>query len=182
MSNGTTTVITVYGHNKTIDKIAVSQFDKSEGDGYSYGCYGYSNNSNAGIYCGTINRLKLEGDSWVFAKIISENTQYTLDAFLPLKFDMILNLDDRAIQKILGKVDFREIAEALKEKNEAIQEKIFNNMSKRAVQMIKEDMEYMGSIRITDVKKAQEKIINIIRCLEQTGEIIIPYLKGETME
>jgi flagellar motor switch protein FliG len=55
-------------------------------------------------------------------------------------------------------------------------------MSKRAVQMLIEDMEYMGPVRRTDVKEAQEKIINIIRHLGQTGEIIIPYPKGETTE
>jgi hypothetical protein len=177
MSNGGTTVITVYGHNKIIDKIAVSQFDNFGGDFYHH-----SNDANAQIYCDTINRLKLEGDSWVFAKIISENTQYTLDAFLPLKFDIILNLDDRAIQTVLSIVHFQEIAKALKGKNEAIQEKILNNMSKRAAGMLKEDMEYLGPIGITDIKEAEEKIITIIRHLEQTGEIIIPYLKGETAE
>jgi flagellar motor switch protein FliG len=177
MGNGKTAVITVYGHNKVIDKIAVSQFDKSEG-----GYYSYSNDSNAKTYCDTINTLKLEGESWVFAKIVSENTQYTLDAFLPLKFDTILNLDDKSVQKILREVDYQEIAKALKGENEAIQEKIFNNMSRRAAQMLKEDMKFMGPIRIIDIKEAQEKILNIIRHLEQTGEIVIAYSKGETTE
>jgi hypothetical protein len=177
MSNEKSTVITVYGHNKVIDKIAVSLFDKSK-DSY----YVHSDDSNAKTYCDTINGLKLEGDSWIFAKIVSENTQYTLDAFLPLKFDIILSLDDKAIQKILREVDEQEIAKALKGSNEMVQEKIFNNMSKRAAQMLKEDIDYIGPVRIIDVKKAQEKIINIIHCLEQAGEIVIPFFKGETPE
>jgi hypothetical protein len=177
MSNEKSTVITVYGHNKVIDKIAVSLFDKSKGDYYSP-----SDESNAKTYCGTINGLKLEGESWVFAKIVSENTQYALDAFLPVKFDIILNLDDRAIQKILREVDSQELAKALKERNEMVQEKIFKNMSKRAVQMLKEDMDLMGPVRITDVKETQEKIVSIICHLEQTGEIIVPFIKGETIE
>jgi hypothetical protein len=177
MGNEKSAVITVYGHNNVIDRIAVSLFDKSK-DGY----YGHSDDSNAKIYCDTINGLKLEGESWVFAKIVSENTQYTLDAFLPLKFDIMAKLDDRAIQKILREVDEQELAKALKEKNGMIQEKIFNNMSKRAAQMLKEDMSFMGPVRIIDAKAAQEKIVNIIRRLEQTGEIVIPFSKGEIAE
>jgi flagellar motor switch protein FliG len=142
----------------------------------------YNNDSNAKTYCDTINSLKLKGESWVFAKIVSENTQYTLDAFLPLKFDIILNLDDRAIQKVLRKVDSQELVKALKDKNEMVQEKIFNNMSKRAAQMLKEDMKFMGPMRVEDVENAEEKIVNIIRHLEQTGEIVIPYSEGETLK
>ncbi|MDR1931383.1 MAG: hypothetical protein LBQ57_01035 [Spirochaetales bacterium] len=168
MSNKKSIVVTVYGHNKTIDRLAVSSFD--------------NNDSNAETYCNTINLLELKGDTWVFAKQISENTQYSVNTFFPLKFDVITALDDRAIQKILREVDSRDIVTALKGENEAIQEKIFHNMSKRAVQMVKEDMEYMGPVRITDVKKSQEKFLNIIRCLEQTGEIVIAYSKGETKE
>jgi flagellar motor switch protein FliG len=177
MGNGKSTVITVYGHNKTIDKIAVSLFDKSES-----GHYGYDTDSNAETYCNTINGLKLEGESWILAKLVSENTQYELDAFLPAKFALIAELDDRAIQKILRETDSQDIAKALKGENEAVQEKIFNNMSKRAAEMLKEDMEYMGPVRITDVKDAQEKILGIIQHLEQTGEIVIQCSQGRMIE
>jgi hypothetical protein len=78
MGNEKTTVITVYGHNKAIDKIAVSLFDTPKRDYYSP-----IDDSNAKTYCDTINDIKLEGESWVSAKIVSENVQYTLDAFLP---------------------------------------------------------------------------------------------------
>jgi flagellar motor switch protein FliG len=174
MNGEKSTVITVYGHNRTIDKIAVSLFDKSEA-----GYHGYD--KNAKTYCDTINSLDLKGESWVFAKVISENTQYSPEAFLPLKFDILLTFDDRAIQKILREVDSQDIAKALKDKNEAVQDKIFKNMSKRAAQMLKEDMEYMGPVRITDVKEAQNKVLDIIRRLEQSGEIVILY-KGDIIE
>jgi hypothetical protein len=177
MGNGKSIVITVYGHNRIIDNIAVSLFDQSES-----GHYGYNNDSNAETYCNTINDLKLEGESWVFAKLVSANTQYGLDAFLPEKFDLILKLDDRAIQKTLREIDSRDIANALKGENEAVQKKIFYNMSKRAAEMLKEDMEYMGPIRITEVKEAQEKILGIIHHLEQTGEIVIQWSKGGMIE
>jgi flagellar motor switch protein FliG len=166
MSNGKNIVITVYGHNKTIDQIAVGSFDRNE--------------SGAETYCSTINNLELKGDAWVFAKPISENTRYSLNAFFPLKFDIIITLHDLAIQKILREVDSYEIAKALKGENETIKEKIFNNMSKRAAKMLKEDMECMGPIRTSDVKEAQEKILMIIRHLEEVGEIVIAYFKGET--
>jgi flagellar motor switch protein FliG len=173
MRNGRTIVITAYGHNKDIDKIAVSSFENSE-NGY------YNRGSDAETYCNTINSLQLKGDSWIFAKAVSENTQYGLDEFLPLKFsDVIIKLDNMAIQKILRATDALELAKSLKGQDEPVKEKILSNMSKRASQMLKEDIEYMGPIRIEDVKESQEKILNIIRHLEQTGEIVITYYKGE---
>ena len=179
MGAGRDIVVTVYGHDKTIDKIAVSTFDKPDN---LYGPYGYMNNSDAITYCDALNSLELNGNSWVFAKIISEYAQYTLDSFLPLKFDIIWKLDDRTIQKVLRAVDSREIAMALKGEKEAVMEKVFSNMSERVAQMVKEDMECMGSIRKIDVNKSREKIIDIIRRLEETGEIVISYDKGETIE
>ena len=172
-------VITAYGHEKTIDKIAVSLFDEPD---TAYGYYNRDNESNAKMYCNTINNLELKGDSWVFAKIIPANTQLTLDTFIPGKFDIILELDDRSLQKVLREIDSRELAMALKGENEAMHEKVFRNMSKRAAQMFKEDMEYMGPVRKQDVKEAQEKILTIIHHLEDTGEIVISYYPGETIE
>ena len=171
-------VVTVYGREKEIDKIVISSFDEVR-EGY----YGYSD-ENAKTYCKNINNLKLEGESWVSAKIISEYTQYTLEELLPLRFDTILlnYLDDRSIQKIMREFGYKELALALKGESEALQEKIFNNMSKRAVQMLKEEMEYMGPIAIEAKYSAQEKIVNIIRHLEDTGEIVFTYNKGETVE
>ena len=74
---------------------------------------------------------------------------------------------------MLREVDNNELAVALKSTNEEVQEVIFNNMSKRLAVMIREDMEYMGPVRMKDVEEAQQKIVNIIRKLEDTGEIII---------
>ena len=88
-------------------------------------------------------------------------------------FEDILTLDDKSIQRVLREVDNNELAVALKSTNEEVQEVIFNNMSKRLAVMIREDMEYMGPVRMKDVEEAQQKIVNIIRKLEDTGEIII---------
>ncbi len=88
-------------------------------------------------------------------------------------FEDIVLLDDRSIQKVLRYVELSDLAKALKNVDPEVQDKVFRNMSKRAVQMLKEDMEYMGPIRLRDVEEAQQKIVKIIRDLEEKGEIII---------
>ena len=88
-------------------------------------------------------------------------------------FEDILLLEDRAIQRVLRDVDNNDLATALKSANEQVQNAIFNNLSKRLAVMIKEDMEFMGPVRMKDVEEAQQKIVNIIRKLEDSGEIVI---------
>jgi len=88
-------------------------------------------------------------------------------------FEDIVMLDDRSIQKVMREVDSQELAKALKSVDTEVQDKIFKNMSKRAATMLKEDMEYMGPVRLKDVEEAQQKIVSIIRHLEDTGEIVI---------
>ncbi|MBQ4284087.1 MAG: flagellar motor switch protein FliG [Lachnospira sp.] len=88
-------------------------------------------------------------------------------------FEDILSLDDRAIQRVLRDVDNSTLALALKGATEEVQNVILNNLSKRLAAMIKEDMEYMGPVRMKDVEEAQQKIVNIIRKLEDSAEIVI---------
>lgn len=88
-------------------------------------------------------------------------------------FEDVLLLDDRAIQRVLRDVDNNDLAIALKGSNEQVQAAIFNNLSKRLAVMIKEDMEFMGPVRMKDVEEAQQKIVNIIRKLEDSAEIVI---------
>jgi flagellar motor switch protein FliG len=88
-------------------------------------------------------------------------------------FEDIVMLDDRAIQKVLREVDSQELSKALKSVDTEVQDKIFKNMSKRAAQMLKEDMEFMGPVRLKDVEESQQKIVSIIRHLEDTGEIVV---------
>ncbi|GAE88959.1 flagellar motor switch protein FliG [Acetivibrio straminisolvens] len=88
-------------------------------------------------------------------------------------FEDILTLDNRSIQRFLREVDNNQLAIALKGTKEEVQSKIFANMSKRMAEMVKEDMEFMGPVRIKDVDEAQQKIVNVIRKLEDAGEIVI---------
>ena len=88
-------------------------------------------------------------------------------------FEDILLLDDRAIQRVLREVDNADLELALKSTTEEVQNVIFKNLSKRLAAMIKEDMEFMGPVRMKDVEEAQQKIVGIIRRLEDSAEIVI---------
>ncbi len=88
-------------------------------------------------------------------------------------FEDILKVDDKGIQAILKEVDNEELCLALKTGSDELKEKIYSNMSARAAELIKEDMEYMGPVRLSDVEAAQQRIVDIARRLEDAGEIII---------
>ena len=88
-------------------------------------------------------------------------------------FEDILSLDDRAIQRVLRDVDNADLALALKGATEEVQNVILNNLSKRLAVMIREDMDFMGPVRMKDVEEAQQKIVNVIRKLEDSAEIVI---------
>ena len=88
-------------------------------------------------------------------------------------FEDILTLDNRSIQRFLRDVENNQLAIALKGATDEVQKTIFANMSKRLAEMIKEDIEFMGPVRLKDVEESQQKIVNIIRKLEDAGEIVI---------
>jgi flagellar motor switch protein FliG len=86
-------------------------------------------------------------------------------------FEDIIQLDDRAIQQILKEVDVKELALALKGVNDDVRGKVYRNMSERAVNMLKEDMDFMGPVKVRQVEEAQQKVVAVIRRLEEAGEI-----------
>ncbi len=88
-------------------------------------------------------------------------------------FEDIVVLDDRSIQQVLREVDTKELAIALKGTSDEVQEKIYGNMSERAAAIIKEDLEFMGPVRVKTVEEAQQKIVAVIRRLEDAGQIVI---------
>lgn len=88
-------------------------------------------------------------------------------------FEDIINLDNTSIQRIIREVDTKDLALALKGSSEEVADAVFRNQSKRASAALKEDIEYLGPVRLVDVEKAQQNIVNIIRRLEEAGEIII---------
>lgn len=88
-------------------------------------------------------------------------------------FEDIIRLDDRSLQRVLREVDMKELGLALKGATEDLRTKFFKNMSKRAAEMLQEDMDYMGPVRVKDVEESQQKVVNIVRGLEEQGEIVI---------
>lgn len=96
-------------------------------------------------------------------------------------FEDVVMLEDKSIQSLLKEVDAKELATALKGVNPNVQEKIFRNMSERAVAMLREDMEFMGPVRMRVVEESQQKIVSVIRRLEETGEIVINRAAEEDM-
>ena len=88
-------------------------------------------------------------------------------------FEDIVNLDSVSIQRFIREIDNADLSVALKSSTDEVKECIYANMSKRMAEMLSEDMEFMGPVRLRDVEEAQQKIVNVIRKLEEAGEIII---------
>jgi len=94
-------------------------------------------------------------------------------------FEDILRVNDKGIQAVLKEVDNQELALALRTASEDLKQKIFKNMSERAAQLIREEMEFMGPVRLSDVEAAQQKIVDVVRRLEDAGEVIVAGKGGE---
>lgn len=96
-------------------------------------------------------------------------------------FEDIISLDSRAIQRVLREVENSDLSLALKGSSQEVANVIYSNMSKRLAEMIKEDMEYMGPVKLRDVEDAQQRIVSIIRKLEDAGEIVISRGGGDEL-
>jgi len=92
---------------------------------------------------------------------------------LMFTFEDIIYCDDAGIQKALREIESKDLALALKAANEEVGNKVFRNMSERSREMIKEEIEFMGPVRLKNVEEAQQKIVAIIRRLEETGELVV---------
>lgn len=88
-------------------------------------------------------------------------------------FEDILRVDDRGVQNIMKEIDNEQLALALKTATPELKDKFLRNMSKRASEMIREEMEYMGPVRLADVEAAQQAIVDVVRRLEEQGDVII---------
>ncbi len=95
-------------------------------------------------------------------------------------FEDIKLVNDKGIQAVLKEVENDELSLALKTASEQLQQKIFTNMSERAASMVKEDMEFMGPVRVSDVEAAQQRIVDIVRRLEESGDVMIEGRGGDS--
>ena len=96
-------------------------------------------------------------------------------------FEDIVQIDDRSLQLVLRQVDTKDLSLALKATPPEVAEKVFKNMSTRAGDMLREEIEFMGPVKIRDVEEAQQKVVGVIRALEEKGEIVISRGKGDEM-
>ena len=96
-------------------------------------------------------------------------------------FDDIVMIDDRGIQKLLGEVDQKDLILSLKAAQTDVAEKVYKNMSKKRMETVKEELQYMGPVKIKDVEEAQQRIVNVVRALEEKGDIVISRGGGEEM-
>src|ERR1035437_396945 len=121
-----------------------------------------------------LNRVDRSTEKAIMEKL-EENNPDLADEIkrLMFVFDDILLLDDRTIQQILREIDSKDLVLALKGASEECKNKVLKNMSSRARQMILEDMEVMGPVRLKTTEEAQQKIVNVIRQLEEMGEIVV---------
>jgi len=121
-----------------------------------------------------MNRMDRSTEKAVMEKLEEESPELADDIKrLMFVFDDIMLIDDRAIQMVLRDVDQKDIVLALKGASDQVKSKILKNMSQRARQMVLEDMEVMGPVRLKNSEEAQQKIVNVIRRLEETGEITV---------
>ncbi|MEI7657787.1 MAG: flagellar motor switch protein FliG [Phycisphaerae bacterium] len=95
-------------------------------------------------------------------------------------FEDILKVNDKGIQSVLKEIENSDLSLALKTASEPLKEKIFKNMSERAAALIKEDMQYMGPVKVSDVEAAQQRVVDIVRRLEESGDVVVEGRGGDT--
>jgi flagellar motor switch protein FliG len=126
------------------------------------------------------NRMDRTTGRTVLEKIETENPQLAASIRdLMFVFDDILLIDDNGITEILKRADKKTLTIALKGTSEELQNQFFRNMSSRAVELMKEEMEFMGPIKLKDVEKSQHEVVEIVRQLEEEGIIAIGGGGGE---
>ncbi|MEW5723192.1 MAG: flagellar motor switch protein FliG [Thermodesulfobacteriota bacterium] len=127
-----------------------------------------------------LNQVDQSTENAILSKIEEDKMELANDIRkLMFVFDDLVNLDDRGIRAILKEVNNEELTMALKTASEGMMDKIFKNLSERAAEMIKEDLEVMGPVRLADVEKAQQSILRVAKKLEAEGKIIIGKSGGE---
>ena len=127
-----------------------------------------------------LNRVKVSYSK----EILNEMTNMDPDIAAEIKrqmflFEDLINLQDKDLQKVLREIDRKDLTLSLKITDEKLKEKIFANMSERAAELLKEELEYMGMVKLKEVEAAQARIIDVVKSLEESGEISLN-LKGNS--
>jgi flagellar motor switch protein FliG len=121
-----------------------------------------------------LTRMDKTNEGGIMAKI-AEKSQPLADAIRALMFvfDDLIKLDDRGIQELMKEISKEDLPVALRGANSDVKDKFFKNMSSRAAEMLKDDMEAKGPVRVSDVEKAQQNILKVCRKLEEEGRIVV---------
>ncbi|MCR5559401.1 MAG: flagellar motor switch protein FliG [Schwartzia sp.] len=129
-----------------------------------------------------LNRVDRTTEKTIIETLEVDNPELTEEIKrLMFVFEDIVMLDDRSLQMVLREVDGKDLSLALKATPKEVATKVFKNMSTRAAEMLKEEIEFMGPVKIRDVEEAQQKIVNVIRNLEDKSEIVVYRGKGDEM-
>ena len=130
-----------------------------------------------------LNRVDRTSEKAIIETLEVDNPELTEEIKkLMFVFEDIVMIDDRSIQRILRDVDNKDLSLSLKATPKEVADKVFKNMSSRAADMLREEIEFMGPVKIRDVEEAQQRIVNVIRSLEDKGEIVVARGgKGEEM-
>ena len=129
-----------------------------------------------------LNEIDRSSEEQILSSIEEENEEMAEEVRqLMFIFEDLCKVDDRAFREILKHVDKQELTLALRTASEELKEKFFSNMSERAREMLQEDMEIMGPVRISDVEEAQQKILRAARQLESEGKVILGKGKEDTL-
>lgn len=152
-------VLTLYGKGEDVTELSINLF--TEG--------------SAKRHCRNVNTLELKGGKWVHAAIVEESDKLIIKKPPTAGKDisLLLCLDDRSIQKTLRKLGVETLMYALKNAPTAVQDKVFKNMSTNAARCLKEDIEFVGKVRLSKVRAAQSEIAAIVDALVLKGEIEI---------
>lgn len=119
-----------------------------------------------------LNRLNVSMSKELLDKLSERDTEVSVEIKrLMFLFEDIINIQDKDIQKILKEVDRKDIALALKIADDRVKNKVFSNMSERAADLLKEELQFMGMVKLKEVELAQAKIIDVIKDLEEQGAI-----------
>ena len=121
-----------------------------------------------------LNMIGQSAERSILAKINEQAPELaTAIKNLMFVFEDIINLDDRSIQRVLKEVDNKDLALALKHVSPEVKKRVMSNLSQRASQMIQEEIDYMGPVRLKDVELAQQKVVDTIRSLEEAGQVVV---------
>lgn len=128
-----------------------------------------------------LNVLDRATERLILETIEEENTELAEEIKkLMFVFEDLMLVDDKGIQNVLKEVENAELSLALKTASDQLKEKIFTNMSKRAAEMVQEEMSFMGPVRISDVEQAQQSIVEVVRRLEESGDVVVLGRGGES--